>query len=160
MNYQLNIIMMKKNLLFLFSIVLIIGFSACTKTEYRDVVPENPNRSYVVTMASANWVRVSPSLIRYDIPLRDLTEYYLLQGGVAVALSFDNEDSYDVLPSTFEAVAYSINYGIGEISVFAEDPLADSRVTISIPSGNVYAKILLSTSDFFDYNGVYRGPEF
>lgn len=152
--------MMKKKILFLFSLVLIIGFSACTKTEYRDVVQENPNRSYVVTLTSGNWVRVSPSLIRYDIPLRDLTDYYLLQGGVAVALSFDNEASYDVLPSTFEAIAYSVNYGVGEISVFAEDPIADPTVTISIPSGNVYAKILLSTADFFDYNGIYRGPAF
>lgn len=150
---------MKKNLLFLFSLVLIIGFSACTKTD-RDNQPENPNRSYVVKLPSANWVRVSSSVIRFDIPLRDLTEYYLLQGGVAVALSFDNEDSYDVLPSTFEAIAYSVNYGIGEVSIFAEDPLADSRVTISIPSGDVFAKIILSRTNFIDYNGVYRGPEF
>lgn len=153
---------MKKNIIYLFSFMLIIGFTACTKKEYVDsgIAPENPNRSTVVKMTPGKWVRESPSLIRYDIPLRDLTEYYLIQGGVAVALSFDNEDSYDVLPSTFNAIAYSVNYGIGEVSIFAEDPLADSGVTISIPSGDVFAKILLSTTDYFDYNGVYRGPAF
>lgn len=138
--------------------MLIIGSAACTKTER--IEPDNPNRSYVVTMTSAKWVRESPSLIRYDIPLRDLTEFYMLQGGVAVALSFDNESSYDLLPSTFSAIAYSVNYGIGEVSIFAEDPLADTGVTIAIPSGDVFAKIILSATDFFDYNGVYKGPAF
>lgn len=150
---------MKKKIIYLLGFILFVGFSACTKTEYVDSGVE-ADRAYIVSLSPDNWVRESPSLIRYDIPLRDLTEYYFLQGGVAVALSFDGEASYDVLPTTFSAVAYSINYGVGEISIFAEDPLGDDRITVSVPEGEVVAKIILSQTDYFDYNGVYRGPTF
>ncbi len=153
---------MKTTIIYLFSFMLIIGFGACKKTEH-DPNPSdqtNPNRSYIVQVTSAGWKRISPSLIRFDIPLKDLTEYYMLQGGVAVALSMDNEATYDILPTNFSGIAFSVNYAIGGISIYAEDPLADAGVTVPIPQGNFVAKIILSATDFFDYNGVYRGPAF
>ena len=43
--------------------------------------------------------------------------------GVSVAMSFDGENSYDILPATFDGVAYSVRYSVGKITIYGEDPL-------------------------------------
>lgn len=151
---------MKNKILALLSFMLILGFSACTKTEYVDRFEEvdNPNKSYIVVLKPNKWVRVSPARIRYDIPLRDLNDYYMDQGGVALALSFDGEASYDILPATFDGLAYSINYGIGEISILVDDPLGTDDIDVNAPTGDVVAKIILSTTDYVDYTGFFNSP--
>ena len=149
---------MKKTLLF-FCAFLIIGITACTKTEYvQPPEAENPNRAYVLALEPNKWQRESNAKIYYDIPLRDLTEYYMLQGGVAVALSFDEEDSYEILPTTSEGIAYSVNYGIGWVTIIADDPLADDGVTTNFPEADIYAKIILSTTDYVNYQGIFNSP--
>lgn len=149
----------KNKILALVCLILFVGFSSCTKTEYVDAGPiENPNRSYIVVLRANNWVRVSPALIRYNIPLSALNDYYMDQGGVAVALSFDNEASYDVLPATFDGLAYSINYGVGEISILVDDPLGTDDIDVTIPGGDIVAKIILSTTDYYEYSGFFNSP--
>lgn len=146
---------MKNKLLFLFSLVLIIGFSACNDNN-DNFVPENPNRAYVVTLNKNNWQRESNSRIKFDIPLRDLTDYYILQGGVAVAISRDGEEkTYDILPANFEGLAYSVNYAVGWVTIYIEDPLAED-VTVPIPNYNIIAKIILSDTDYVDYQGFFN----
>jgi len=148
---------MKKPLLFLCAL-LMIGLTACDKNDNVQPTYENPNTAFVVTLDPSGWERVSNAKIAYDIPLKDLTEYYMLQGGVAVALSFDDEDSYDVLPTTSEGIAYSVNYAIGWVTIYADDPLADDGVTTTFPTGDIVAKIILSTTDYLDYQGLFNSP--
>ncbi|WP_118193309.1 hypothetical protein [Albibacterium indicum] len=148
---------MKKHLLLICSLLL-IGFSACDDDD--NVQPiENPNTAFVVTLDPDGWVREANSLIAFDIPLQDLTEYYMLQGGVAVALSFDNEQTYDVLPTTFAAQAYSVNYSIGMVTIYIEDPIADDDIRIEAPSSDITAKIILTTTDYLDYQGLFDSPD-
>jgi len=148
---------MKRSLLML-CVLLIIGLTACEKTKYVEPTYENPNTAFIVTLKPSGWKRISNAKIAYDIPLKDLTEYYLLQGGVAVALSFDDEDSYDVLPTTSEGIAYEVNYAIGWVTIYADDPLADDNVTTTFPTGDIVAKIILTTTDYLDYQGLFNSP--
>lgn len=83
----------------------------------------------------------------------------MLQGGVAVALSFDNEQTYDVLPTTFAAQAYSVNYSIGMVTIYIEDPIADDDIRIEAPSSDITAKIILTTTDYLDYQGLFDSPD-
>lgn len=148
---------MKKHLLLICSLLL-IGFSACDDDD--NVQPiENPNTAFVVTLDPDGWVRESNSLVAFDIPLQDLSEYYLLQGGVAVALSFDNESSYDVLPTTFAGQSYSVNYAIGLITIYIEDPIADDGINVPLPDQDIIAKIVLTTTDYLDYQGLFNSSD-
>lgn len=147
---------MKKTLLFLS--IMILGITSCTETEYIQPEPAlNPNIAYVVELPANGWERVSNRMVKFDIPMRDLTEYFVLQGNVAVALSFDNEDSYDALPATLDGISYSVNYGIGWVTITMDDPLAEN-VNIPAPTGLVVAKIILSETDYVDYQGLFNSP--
>ena len=148
---------MKRSLLFL-CVLFFIGLTACEKTNYVEPNYENPNKAFIVTLDPNHWQQISNAKIAYDIPLKDLTEYYQLQGGVAVALSFDGEESYDVVPTTSDGLAYSVNYAIGWITIYADDPLADDNVQTIPPTGDVTAKIILTTTDYFDYQGLFKAP--
>lgn len=132
---------------------LLISFSSC---EDDNAQPLNPNVAFIVDIQPGDWNRISNSLISVDIPLQDLSDYYVDQGGVSVALSFDGEGTYDVLPATFDGIAYSINYTTGLITVFAEDPLADDAVDISFPDGTLVAKIILTETDYLEYQGAFN----
>lgn len=151
---------MKKKILFLLSFVLILGFTACENND--NFVPENPNRSFIVTLTPNKWVKTitvdGRQTVTYDIPLRDLTDYYVDQGLVHVALSFDQEGSYDVLPMNVDGLAYSINYTTGWITVTIQDPIDEPDIIVGAPTGNVIAKIILSKTDYFDYQGIFNNP--
>lgn len=147
---------MKKIICLLLGIALITGLSSCENDE--SPMPRNPNVAFVVELVPDNWERVSNSLIKADIPLKDLTDYYMDQGGVSVALSFDNEQTYDILPATFGAYAYSVNYTTGWITIFAEDPLADDEIIVEVPENNVVAKIILTETDYLEYQGIFNDP--
>jgi len=125
-----------------------MGMYSCTKTEYVPD-PQLSSRTYVREIVANNWKRESNALIYCDIPLNDLKDYYILQGSVSVALSFDDEVSYEVLPATIDAVSYSINYTTGFVTIYADDPLSDDGVVTPIPA-SVIVKIVLSDSEFID----------
>jgi len=100
-------------------------------------------------LAAGDWQRQSNNLIFCDIPLNDLTDYYILEGNISVALSTDNEASYDILPATINAISYTVNYTTGFVTIYADDPLSDPDIQVPIPS-NVVVKIVLSDSDFIN----------
>ena len=135
---------MKKAIL-IFCTILIVGLVSCNKTEY--IQPEPTNKTFVRELVAGDWDRVSNALIKCDIPLNDLTDYYILQGNVSVALSMDNEVSYDALPATISAISYTVNYTKGFVTIYADDPLSDDAVITPIPS-SVAVKIVLSQSEF------------
>lgn len=147
---------MKKTLLFLS--IMILGITSCTETEYIQPEPAlNPNIAYVVELPANGWQRISREMVRFDIPMRDLTEYFMLQGNVSVALSFDDENTFDVLPATIDGISYSVSYRIGRISIIMDDPLAE-EVDVPAPTGLVVAKIVLSETDYVDYQGLFNSP--
>lgn len=137
---------MKRLLFLFFGVSTAAALSSCTKTE---VIENIPNYSYVYTIAQDqwNWDEGVTYQVYYDKAVPDLTDYYLLEGNVSVAISFDDEASYDILPTTFDGMAYSVNYTVGSVTIFAEDPLADSGIEIPLPD-NAVVKVILSDASF------------
>lgn len=136
---------MKKHLTLVVGFLAILGLTSCTK-EYYDVVP---NRSFRYDISPNQWVRPNGinNRIYVDIDLPELTDYYVDQGVVSVAVSFDDNVTYDILPTTFDGVSYSVNYTTGLVTIYAEDPIIDPNVVIDIPSATLIVKITLSDAD-------------
>lgn len=132
----------------LLSLFLLISMSSCEKTQIIENFYPLPNKTYVYTVSGNSWVG-NTNRISHQINLPELTNYFLLQGGVAVAISFDNEASYDVLPATIDGVAYSVNYSIGKVVLFAEDPIMEPGITVN-PPASLKVKIILSESDYIN----------
>ncbi|WP_353183919.1 hypothetical protein [Parapedobacter lycopersici] len=137
---------MKRLLLLLIGATTAVALSSCTKTE---LVENTSNRSYVYTIVQNQWQWDNGVTyqVYYDKAIPALTDYYLLEGSVSVAISFDDEASYDILPTTFNGVAYSVNYTVGNVTIYAEDPLADSEIEVPLPE-NAVVKVILSDADF------------
>ncbi|MEC3878819.1 hypothetical protein [Parapedobacter sp. 10938] len=136
---------MKKYLTLVVGLIIIGGMSSCTK-EYYDTVP---SQTFIYEIGQNGWTwedGVSHQVF-HTKTLPELNDYYLLEGGVSVAISFDGESSYDILPTTFNGIAYSVNYTVGAITIFAEDPLAEAGIEIPLPDPAV-VKVILSESDF------------
>jgi len=138
---------MKKFVLLGMTLVAGLTMSSCEK----DII-ENyytvPSKSFVYTIQSNQWSDQGFRISR-ELNLPELTSYYLRQGGVSVAMSFDNEATYDILPATFDGVAYSVRYGVGKVIIYAEDPLVDEGIEVPIPN-EVKVKILLTEADFVE----------
>ncbi len=137
---------MKHYLTLVVGSVAILGLSSCTK-EYYDVVP---NRTFVYTIQPNQWTwnQGVVNQIYHDIDLPELTRYYVEQGIVSVAISEDNEESYDILPATIAGTSYSVNYTTGFVTIYAEDPIFDPDFEIDLPTRAIRVKITLSEADF------------
>jgi len=139
---------MKRFLFLLIGVSTAAALSSCTKTEMieSDYIP---NFSYVYTISENDWdwAEGVTYQVYHDKAIPDLTDYYLLEGSVSVAISFDGEESYDILPATFEGISYSVNYTVGNVTIYAEDPLADPNVAINLPD-NAVVKVILSDAQF------------
>ena len=141
---------MKKYLFLMIALVGLVGFSGCKKTEVVETAIM-PNRTFIYTVSPDDWVLSdNNSTLQHDINLPELEQYYLDQGNVSVAASFDGEGSYDLLPSTFGGLSYAVNYAIGSVLITAKDPLADPNVTIEKPTGEIVFKVVLSDSDYVE----------
>ncbi len=136
---------MKKHLTLIVGFLAVLGMSSCTK-EYYDIVP---NQTFRYDISPNQWVRPNgiSNRVYVDIDLPELTDYYVDQGIVSIAVSFDNNLSYDILPTTFDGVSYSVNYTTGLVTIYAEDPIIDPDVVVGIPSETLIVKITLSDAD-------------
>lgn len=126
----------------------LISLSSCEKTQIIENFYPNPNKSFIYSINPNQWTDRGYQ-IYHVINLPELTKYYIQQGGVSVAVSFDNEQSYDILPATFNGVAYSVRYSLGRVTIYAEDPLYDTNVMVPIPN-KVMVKIILTETDYID----------
>ena len=126
----------------------LISLSSCEKTQIIENFYPNPNKSFIYSINANQWTDRGYQ-IYHVINLPELTNYYIQQGGVSVAVSFDNEQSYDILPATFNGVAYSVRYSLGRVTIYAEDPLFDSNIMVPIPD-KVMVKIILTETDYID----------
>ncbi|WP_134088821.1 hypothetical protein [Olivibacter sp. XZL3] len=140
---------MKKYLFLMIALVGLVGMSGCEKTEVIETIM--PNKTFIYTVSPGDWVLSNNrTTLEHDINLPELDRYYMDQGNVSVAASFDGEGSYDILPSTFEGLAYSVNYAVGSVLITVKDPLADPNITLSPPTGDIIFKIVLSESDYIE----------
>jgi len=135
---------MKKFLLaFVISTATLAMTSSCTK-EYYDTVP---SITMVYERTANQWEQINSNQIYVDLSVPELTNYYVDQGIVNVAISFDDENTYNTIPATIEAISYSYDYTTGSVRIYAEDPLLESGVSIDPPS-HVFVKISLTEADF------------
>lgn len=139
---------MKKYITPILAIILVFSLSSCEKTNVIENFYPNPNKSFIYVVNSNQWTD-NGSLIFHTLNLPELTNYYIQQGGVSVAMSFDGEESYDLLPATFDGVAYSVRYSLGKVTLYAEDPIADPSILIPIPD-QVTVKVILTETDYVE----------
>lgn len=138
---------MKKTLTIFGVMMTFLVLSSCTKDYY------HPRTSktflYTVNSDDWDWNGTVTKQIFHHISLPELTDYYVDQGVVSVAISFDDDASYNVIPATMEGWAYSVNYTRGRVSLYAEDPIFENSTTVPIP-GRIYVKITLTEADFIN----------
>lgn len=137
---------MKNKLLFLFSIVLIMGFSACTKTEY--FPDENPNRTIYINIPALNWQANETSTVwaaSADIP--EIDALIMDSGTVLADISFDNGTTFSSLSHVFNQDGYRFEYGQGYILLDVQ--ATDGNIPIPNP-GSVIVKIILIDSQLID----------
>src|SRR5690606_34509942 len=82
-----------------------------------------------------------------DLNVPELRDYYVNQGIVNVAISFDDEQTYFAVPTTLDGVAYSYDYTTGSVRLYAQDPILDSGIAVPIPQ-HLFIKISLTEADF------------
>src|SRR5690606_999593 len=125
------------------ALLFIVLLSAACETT--NVYPST-NKSFTYSIGPDQWTdhryRIFHSLL---VP--ELTDYYLKQGGIHVSISFNHEESYDILPATFDGVAYSVQYTKGKVTIFGEDPLLDPNIYVPKPTQTVKIKIVLTDSE-------------
>ncbi|UIR56600.1 hypothetical protein LZQ00_01965 [Sphingobacterium sp. SRCM116780] len=118
------------------------SFSSCTK-EY--VTPVSKTMVYERT---ANQWKANSSKDKYvDLDVPELSNYYVDQGVVTLAMSFDNEQTYNALPATIDGVSYNYDYTTGSVRIYAQDPIFENGTTINVPN-HVFVKVTLTEADF------------
>lgn len=124
----------------------LVTLNSCTK-EY---ITNNylPSQTMVYERSASSW-QGSGNRKYLDLPVKELTNYYLQQGIVTVAMSTDDEKSYQAIPATIDAVSYSFDYVIGSVRIYAEDPIMGTGVTITPPNNAVF-KVSLTDADFVE----------
>lgn len=134
---------MKKILLaFLVGTATLAVTSSCTK-EYYDVVPSIT----MVYQRTANQWGVDELDTDYvDLNVPELRDYYVNQGIVNVAISFDDEQTYFAVPTTLDGIAYSYDYTTGSVRLYAQDPI-EGGIAVPIPQ-HLFIKISLTEADF------------
>ena len=106
---------MKKILLaFLIGTATLAVTSSCTK-EYYDVVP---SITMVYERTANQWGVDELDTDYVDLNVPELRDYYVNQGIVNVAISFDDEKIYFAVPTTLDGVAYSYDYTTGSVRKF------------------------------------------
>jgi len=134
---------MKKIILaLLIATTTVTTFSSCTK-EY--ITNYLPSKTLVYERSDNQWSG-SGNRKYIDLPVRELSEYYLLQGTVNIHMSTDNEATYQAIPAVIEAVSFSYDYVIGSVRIYAEDPIMEN-INVPIPAKAVF-KITLTDADY------------
>lgn len=139
---------MKKILTPLLGMIVLVVLSSCEKTNIIENYYPNPNKSFIYTVFDNQWTDHGYQ-VNHIINLPELTNYYMKQGSVSVAISFDDEQSYDMIPATFDGIAYSARYSLGKVTLYIEDPLIDQNIIVPIPE-KLTVKIVLSETDYIE----------
>ncbi|CDS98628.1 hypothetical protein FM120_25745 [Sphingobacterium faecium PCAi_F2.5] len=120
--------------------VTLTSLSSCTKEYITEENVYGDSYSYFANLSTGNWKQTNVNAY-YDVPVADLTNYYLQDGYVSAAISFDGEKTYNILPASFEGISYSVEYAVGRVSVYAENTSGTDLLN-KIP--NAKLKVVLS----------------
>ena len=137
-----------KRLLLAFAIAgaSLITFNSCTK-EY---ITNNfvPSQTMIYERFAKDWTG-SKNSIYVDLNVKELTQYYMDQGIVTLAMSQDGEKTFQAIPGTIDGISYSFDYQLGSIRVYIEDPIMDNGVTIDPPAKAIF-KVSLTDADWVE----------
>jgi hypothetical protein len=106
----------------LFSALVILGLSGCTKTYVNQV---NQVYSAVYTVGASQWaLGADPDGTQFyytTLSVPELTQNIDLNGGVAVYLSFDDASNanpiYEAMPEVINGVAYGAIHTTGSVTI-------------------------------------------
>lgn len=116
--------------------------SSCTK-EYYDVVP---SITMVYQRVANQWESESINTKFVDLDVPELKSYFVKQGIVTLAISFDGEKTYNGIPATINGISYSYDYETGSVRIYAQDPI-NANVPVLVPA-RIHIKVSLTESDF------------
>ncbi|MBB2952465.1 hypothetical protein [Sphingobacterium sp. JUb56] len=122
------------------------SLSSCTK-EY--VTPVSKTMVYE---RSANQWQSSGNITKskyVDLGVPELSNYYVDQGVITLAMSFDNEKTYNAIPATIDGVSYNYDYTTGSIRIYAQDPIFENGTIIEVPT-HVFVKVTLTQADYVE----------
>lgn len=137
---------MKNKILFLFSLILVIGFSACTKTEYYP--EENPNRTIYISIPSANWSSIEGGAVwEATADISEIDSWIMDSGTVLADISFDNGTTFSSLSHVYNQDGYRFEYGKGYILVDVQ--ATDGDFVLERPA-SVILKVILVDSQLID----------
>ena len=134
---------MKKFLLALLIGTATLATTSSCKKEYYDVVP---SITMVYQRTANQWESLSKNTKFVDLNVPELKNYYVNQGIVTLAISFDGEKTYNGLPATINGISYSYDYATGSVRIYAQDPI-NADVPVLVPE-RVHVKVSLTQSDF------------
>ena len=138
---------MKKILLaFLLGTATLAVGTSCTKEYYDTVVP---SITMVYERTASQWETLTPNNKIVTLSVPELTSYYVQQGIVNVAISFDGEANYSTLPATIDGVSYNYEYTAGSLTIYAQDPIAQNGSSINVPQ-RAFFKVSLTEADFVE----------
>jgi len=123
-----------------------VAFTSCTKEYYDTVLAKT--MIYEKTATRYPW-QGTDNAAYFTLPVPELTSYYINQGIVSVAISPDNETTYQTIPATINGVAYSYDYKAGSITIYAEDPIMEDGSLIEVPD-NLVIKVSLIDADYVE----------
>lgn len=134
-----------KRILTIFSCVVLLGLSSCTK-QY--VSPATTNQTVYADVASTDWAPYTDNngSKSYAAPITvNLIDQNFAQiGGIIVAISYDGGSTYEQLPETYNGIAYSYTYNQGNVTLYAQSSDGTTAVQPSLP---IKVKIILVDSN-------------
>lgn len=110
-----------KRVLTIFSCVLLLGLASCTK-QY--VSPATTNQTVYANVAPSDWAPYTDNggSNSYAAPIKVglITDNFAQIGGIIVAISYDNGQTYEQLPETYNGISYSFTYNQGNLTLYAQ----------------------------------------
>ncbi len=120
---------MKRILFALFLAISTIALgTSCTKEYYE--IPTS--KSFIYTVNANDWQSSSTGLLK-TLVLPELDRIYMETGTVQVAISEDEGGLYNIIPATYDAIAYSVSYTTGSVTIYIEDPIL-GKDTFVVPN--------------------------
>jgi hypothetical protein len=128
-----------KKILTILSCAVLFALSSCTK-QY--VTPGNTNQTVYANIATTDWTLYTDNngSKSYTAPIsvNFLSQGFVKSGAVAVAISYDNGNTFEELPETYDNIAYSYTYNAGNVSLYAQSSDGTTAVQPNLP---IVAKI-------------------
>lgn len=119
--------------------------SSCTKEYYEEYYDMVPSITMVYERTADQW-EGSDNQAFLTLSVPELTEYYVQQGVVNIAYSDDGERTYKSI-GTQNGAAYTYEYGVGFVTILAEDPILDPDIFVEVPA-RIFIKVTLTDADF------------